>query len=59
MELMNVIQEPSATGSGGMIFARQGELFAKVPLGEQLSEDTNAGKCEIEHIHVKEGRLRV
>ena len=27
----------------GMIFTRPGELFARVPLGEQLSEDTNAG----------------
>lgn len=26
------------------IFARPGELFARVPLNEQLSEDTNAGK---------------
>ena len=27
-----------------MIFAQSGELFARVPLHGQLSEDTNAGK---------------
>ena len=27
-----------------MIMARQGELFAKVPLNDELSEDTDAGK---------------
>lgn len=29
--------------SNGMLFPREGELFAKVPLNELLSEDTDAG----------------
>ena len=41
-ELVNTINDEH--GTSGLIVARRGELFAKVPLGEWLSEDTNAGK---------------
>ena len=37
IELTKVIRD------GAFIHARDGELFAKVPLNEELSEDTDAG----------------
>lgn len=39
---MNCIEEERALN--GMIFAQREELFARVPLDEQLSEDTDAGE---------------
>ena len=41
IEVTNTIRE------GAMVMARSGELFAKVPLNEELSEDTDAGKTPI------------
>ena len=38
IELTNVIQE------GTHVYAQPGELFARVPLTEYLTEDTDAGK---------------
>ena len=38
LELISVIDETT------LIYVRSGELFARVPLNNQLSEDTDAGK---------------
>ena len=42
MELHSFIEE-----EGAIISCRSGELFAKVPLNEQLNEDTDAGELFI------------
>ena len=45
IELLNCVHEET------MVYARQGELFAKVPLNGQLSEDTNAGMVLVLPVH--------
>jgi len=37
--LINIINERY-----GVVYARPGELFARVPLADQLNDDTDAGK---------------
>jgi len=41
IELLDRVTEEGM--GGGLLSARPGELFAKVPLNEQLNEDTDAG----------------
>jgi hypothetical protein len=38
---MKVVQEET------YLYAYQGELFARVPLGDKLNEDTDAGKSPL------------